>query len=252
MKCLIIAAGRGSRLQGFGPSKPLTPVCGVPLIERVIFNCSQAYIDHFVVVTGYKYEALTTFLRQLEKRAGITIEIIHNDDWQSENGLSVLAAQHSLSEPFLLQMADHLIEPALISRLSEYSLPSDAVALAVDVRKENPLVDLDDVTRVQIEGGLIRKIGKHLDVYNAYDTGLFLCNPVIFDAIQHSHSNSGDASLSGGMRFLIKSGRAYPFDSGSAFWLDVDTSQDHLNAEKSICHNMGAMSPAVNWERNND
>ena len=34
--CLIIAAGHGSRLRDVSPSKPLTPVAGVPLIERVI------------------------------------------------------------------------------------------------------------------------------------------------------------------------------------------------------------------------
>ena len=33
MDALIIAAGYGSRLAELSPSKPLTPVCGVPLIE---------------------------------------------------------------------------------------------------------------------------------------------------------------------------------------------------------------------------
>lgn len=36
MKCLIIAAGQGSRLQSKGESKPLVSLLGVPLIERVI------------------------------------------------------------------------------------------------------------------------------------------------------------------------------------------------------------------------
>ena len=34
-KCLIIAAGKGMRLRSHGDSKPLTPIFGVPLIERV-------------------------------------------------------------------------------------------------------------------------------------------------------------------------------------------------------------------------
>ncbi|RZI39150.1 nucleotidyl transferase, partial [Herbaspirillum sp. HC18] len=33
MDAVIIAAGYGSRLASLSPSKPLTPVCGVPLIE---------------------------------------------------------------------------------------------------------------------------------------------------------------------------------------------------------------------------
>ena len=46
MKCLIIAAGAGSRLGQNGSCKPLTPILGVPLIERVIrsalgFWCRQ-------------------------------------------------------------------------------------------------------------------------------------------------------------------------------------------------------------------
>ena len=36
MNCLIIAAGHGSRLREISPSKPLTPVAGMPLIEQVI------------------------------------------------------------------------------------------------------------------------------------------------------------------------------------------------------------------------
>ena len=36
MNCLIIAAGEGSRLRDVSVSKPLTPVAGVPLIERVL------------------------------------------------------------------------------------------------------------------------------------------------------------------------------------------------------------------------
>jgi len=34
MKCLILAAGRGSRLTAEGDSKPLVTVAGLPLIER--------------------------------------------------------------------------------------------------------------------------------------------------------------------------------------------------------------------------
>jgi GTP:adenosylcobinamide-phosphate guanylyltransferase len=42
MKCLIIAAGKGSRLQNRGECKPLIPVLGVPLIERVIRSAREA------------------------------------------------------------------------------------------------------------------------------------------------------------------------------------------------------------------
>ena len=44
MKCLIIAAGKGSRLWRRGDSKLLISILGVPLIERVIRSAMQAEI----------------------------------------------------------------------------------------------------------------------------------------------------------------------------------------------------------------
>ena len=247
MKCLIIAAGRGSRLVNYGSSKPLVPLCGVPLIERVIYNCMRGGINQFVVVTGYEAKPLTCFLEQLADRADIEITTIHNPEWQSDNGLSVLAAKDLLDTPFLLQMADHLLEPGLIKQLQRATLPQDSVVLAVDYRMDNPLVDLDDVTRVQVEEGKILHIGKHLEVYNAYDTGIFLCTPQLFTALETSSRMLGDATLSGGIRNLTSSGNAFTFDCQSAFWLDVDAPQDYINAEEAINRNLGQMGEPVSW-----
>ena len=52
MKRLIIAAGKGGRLQQTGESKPLIPIFGVPLIERVVRSAQEAGADDFYVVTG--------------------------------------------------------------------------------------------------------------------------------------------------------------------------------------------------------
>jgi len=55
MKALIIAAGKGRRLEGLtkdGP-KPLIKLLGLSLIERVMLTARQAGIDEFVIVTGF-------------------------------------------------------------------------------------------------------------------------------------------------------------------------------------------------------
>jgi len=55
MKVLIIAAGRGSRLNELTDDRPkaLFPVLGRSLIERVILTSKQAGIKEFVFVVGY-------------------------------------------------------------------------------------------------------------------------------------------------------------------------------------------------------
>ena len=54
-KCLILAAGRGSRLASWGVPKPRIRLLGVPLIERVILTAQRAGLSEFTVVTGYDY-----------------------------------------------------------------------------------------------------------------------------------------------------------------------------------------------------
>ena len=68
MKCLIIAAGKGSRLKQQGDSKPLIPILGLPLIERVIRTAMEAGADDFLVVTGYREELVRSFLLSLSDR----------------------------------------------------------------------------------------------------------------------------------------------------------------------------------------
>ena len=101
MQCLIIAAGKGHRLRSKGDSKPLVPLFGIPLIERVIRCALKAGADDFFVVTGYQGEGVRVFLDRLAERLGIGITPIVNEDWEKENGLSVLKARDFLSEPFL-------------------------------------------------------------------------------------------------------------------------------------------------------
>ena len=60
MQCLIIAAGQGRRLREQGDSKPLVPLLGVPLIERVIRAAREAGADAFYVVIGYQGDRLMT------------------------------------------------------------------------------------------------------------------------------------------------------------------------------------------------
>ena len=50
MKCLIIAAGQGSRLRSIADVKPLIPLRNTPLIERVIDSAMEAGADDFYVV----------------------------------------------------------------------------------------------------------------------------------------------------------------------------------------------------------
>ncbi|MEN8261214.1 MAG: CDP-alcohol phosphatidyltransferase family protein [Pseudomonadota bacterium] len=156
-----------------------------------------------------------------------------NDDWEKDNGLSVLKAREHLQDPFLLLMADHLFEPSLVRTLTTLTLTREEIALAVDSDICNPLVDMGDVTRVKMEDGKIRNIGKGLADFNGFDTGIFLCSPAIFKALEQSKEKDGDTTLSGAVQVLAAEGRAKAIPTDD-FWIDVDDPAAFQKAEQAL------------------
>jgi len=243
MKCLIIAAGKGSRLQQRGNSKPLIPLLGIPLIERVIRAALEAGADEFYIVIGYQGEQVRDFLARLAARLAIRITPLVNDHWDKENGVSVLKARDVLHEPFLLLMADHLFDPDLVRPLTMLTLGDGEIALLVDGNTRNPLIDMEDVTRVKVEDGQvehgpmenknIRDIGKGLANFTGFDTGIFLCSPAIFKALEQSQAKDGDTTLSGAVRVLAAEGRAKAIPA-DGFWIDVDDPAAFKKAEQAL------------------
>jgi CDP-L-myo-inositol myo-inositolphosphotransferase len=234
MKCLIIAAGKGSRLRQRGDCKPLVPILGLPLIERVIRAAIEAGADDFFVITGYREELIRPFLADLADRLGIRITAIFNPDWEKENGLSVLKAKAYLQEPFLLLMADHLFDPSIACELMALPLSEGEIALGVDKDTRNSFIDMKDVTRVKTNGGKIIDIGKDLTDFNGFDTGIFWCDPIIFSALERGAKTDGDTTLSAAVKILAADGKAKAFEINKRFWIDVDDPAAFNLAEDAI------------------
>jgi 1L-myo-inositol 1-phosphate cytidylyltransferase len=212
MNCLIIAAGHGSRLRAISPSKPLTPIAGVPLIEHVIRAAAAGGAGPFTVVTGHEAERVETFLATID----LPIETVRVADWDLPNGHSVLAGAGRIDGDYLLTMADHLFDPAIVRAL--IAAPATPLTLAVDRDLAGPLLDMDDATKVETgDGGAIVRIGKTLARYDAIDTGLFRATAALAEAI-----GAGGGSLSEGVQRLADRGEARTLDVTGGFWLDVD------------------------------
>ena len=145
MKCLIVAAGQGTRLRDKGRAKPLIPILGVPLIERVITRARSAGVDEFFVVSGYRGDDCGRSSMLFSAREGIPIAHIVNDRLGSRQRRLVSEARAAFStQPFLLTMCDHLVDPEIFRGLMAAPFEPDTVTLAVDFNIADPLNDLDD------------------------------------------------------------------------------------------------------------
>ncbi|MFQ5846306.1 MAG: NTP transferase domain-containing protein [Candidatus Methylomirabilales bacterium] len=232
-KAVIIAAGRGGRLQEPGRQhwpKPLVRAGGLSLLERTILTIKEAGVTEFLVVIGYRGPEIRQWITA--RNLGVAIEWVENPEWEKQNGLSVLAAEGYLEGPFLLSMSDHLFSDETVRRLIHAPIADGEVILAVD-RKIRAVPDLDDATKVLLRDHHVAAIGKNLADYNAIDTGLFLCTPALFAALRWCQMHT-ECSLSDGIGHLAAQRQVRTLDIGGDFWLDVDTPDALRLAEKSL------------------
>jgi choline kinase len=229
----VLAAGNGDRFRnGSAESKLMQPILGRPLILRTLETAARAGIEAFHLVLGYRAETLRALV---EKHAppGATVTFSYNPHWHLENGVSVLAARDALDgRRFALLMGDHLFEPDVLTRLLRTPVDPGESLLAVDSRPAPPAV-VAEATKVEVSAGRIRAIGKDLRRHDALDTGLFVCDPSLFAALDAAVA-SGDTTLSGGIRRLAERGTMLAVDIGAAEWFDIDTVDDLQTAESRL------------------
>lgn len=214
--------------------KPLHVVGGVPLVERTIRTLAEAGIARVVVVTGFMADAVIAALGALAV-PGVTVEHVHNAEFQKANGISVLVGGAAVGGPFVLSMADHVYVPAIARLVAGCDLAAADLYLATDPRIDDVL-DIDDATKVRTEAGRIVDIGKTIATYDRIDCGVFAVTPCLLDALRAVRAERGDCSLSDGVRRLAEAGRARVADVGDSFWQDVDTPADRAHAERLLAH----------------
>lgn len=233
MEAVILAAGRGSRLQALSACKPLTPLLGTTLLERNLRLAISAGARRVIVVTGYRHEDIRQWKNRLPLRIRKCVELVHNPHWSStENGYSLAQAASHLSGRFLILMADHVYSLELLRALVECD-PQDGAVLAVDRRLGRDGIDPQDATKVRLECGRITALGKNLQRADAYDTGAFLCSTALLPMLDCLRQ-SADTRLSGVMQTLADAGKLLVCDVGHAYWQDVDTPADLSAAREGL------------------
>ena len=235
MKALILAAGQGTRLRTVGDTKPLVQLLGLGLIERVILTAKKSGIKEFCIVVGYHGEKIREHLSD-GKKHGVKIQYVQNDQWTRGNAISILKARDHFKESFVLLMTDHNYDRRILDQLLKTKIGKDECILCVD-RNPKDHLNIDDATKVRTVDHRIETIGKDLTDYNCIDTGIFICNPVIFDALEQSISK-GDEGLSGGIKILAQRHKMRYMPLGDNFWIDIDDKTDRKNAELLICNKL--------------
>lgn len=246
-EAVILMAGTGSRLRRSGRSlpKPLVPILGRPLISYTLDALGKVGIRTLYAVVGCDSDLLLEGLVPLIPRE-IRLQPIHNANWKKQNGVSVLSAAQQVKAPFLLLMGDHLFEQQLLATFVERADPT-LLNLAID-GKIGSIFDLTDAMKVQTQHGYVVAIGKELRIYDAIDTGIFLCPHEIFEYLERAKEN-GDCSLADGVRLMAQNKKVRAVDIGKAWWQDVDNIEMLGHAEEEAARLADSSRCASPYER---
>lgn len=156
MKGVILAAGKGARLNGTAGDKPkcLVEVGGLTLIERQIRTLRAAGIDDIVVVIGCQGDRVRT-------ACGPDITYVDNSRFAETNSLySLWTARALLYEGFVVLNCDVLFHPALLDDL--LATHHDA-ALLLAYREPGQTPYGDEEMKVRVRGGRVLEMSKAMD-----------------------------------------------------------------------------------------
>jgi len=160
MKGIILAAGKGSRLNGTAGDKPkcLVELGGTTLIERQIAVLERAGIDDVVVVVGCQADRVRAV-------CGDAVTYVENSRFAETNSLySLWTARALLYEGFVVLNCDVLFHPALLDDL--LATHHDA-ALLIAYREDGQPSFGDEEMKVKVLGDRVIDISKTMDPADA-------------------------------------------------------------------------------------
>ena len=121
MQAIILAAGMGKRLGELtkNNTKCMVEVGGIRLIERALWILDKKNLSRIVIVVGYQYENLISFVNSLKIHT--PIEYLVNELYDKTNNIFslFLAKEKLIQEDTLLLESDLIFEERLIDLLIE-------------------------------------------------------------------------------------------------------------------------------------
>lgn len=226
MRFGIISAGKGNRLvaEGYRQPKPLVPVNGVPMIERLARIMMRCGAESIAVIVNADNRETAEFVRRLSRELPIDLTV-----------KSTPTPMHSLMElsPYLGQgrfcvttVDTVFAESRFRAMMDEFArTPYDGMmGVTSFVDDEKPLyVDVD-------EGMMIRGFLDEMAHSRFVSAGIYALNASAFDVLEGC-LGSGQTRMRYFQRQLLESGlRLKAFDMGRV--VDVDHADDVAKAQQ--------------------
>jgi CDP-L-myo-inositol myo-inositolphosphotransferase len=213
LRAVVLAAGLGTRMGKLTEEIPkgLLKIAGREIVYRSLKTLESLGVKEFIVITNPKYkEKYEEFL----KREGFNYRIVLNNHPERGNGYSLYLARDYVDGKFAIIMSDHIYEEEFLKEAIKKE------GLIID--REGKYIDADEATKVLVENGRVKDIGKKLKNWDGFDTGFFILTPEIFKYAEEVVKEKELVELSE----IVKRAKLKVSEVSGYFWMDVDTQEE--------------------------
>jgi len=234
MRGVILAAGKGSRLNGTAGDKPkcLVEAGGVTLIARQIHALERAGLDDIVVVVGCQAD-------RVRQACGDRVTYVENSRFAETNSLySLWTARALLLEGFVVLNCDVLFHPALLETL----LASDHdAALLMAYREAGQPAFGDEEMKIKVRAGRVLDMSKTMDPAEADGENLGIVKfgpasaPALVSIMDRLVSEGGTRDWAPrAFREYAQRDVLYAIGTGGRPWIEIDFPEDYTRAVRDV------------------
>lgn len=221
MQAVIMAGGRGTRLMPLTEDlpKPMLPVGGRPLLERIIEQLHEAGIRHVNISTHYKSEKIVDHFGD-GRAFGVDLQYVNEDRPLGTGG--ALGLMSTPSETQLVINGDILTQVDFRAMRDFHQDHGAEMTVAVgryEVQVPYGVVECD--------GARVARLKEKPQVGFLINAGVYLLEPSVYNLIPSGHKfNMTDL-----IHWLLEAGRPVIGFPIREYWLDVGQHGDYAQAE---------------------
>jgi L-glutamine-phosphate cytidylyltransferase len=240
MRGIILAAGKGSRLNGTAGDAPkcLVQAGGLTLIERQIHVLRAAGVDDIAVVVGCQAE-------RVRRVCGQDITYVENRNYAQTNSLySLWMARALLYEGFVVLNCDVLFHPVLLHDLLTARHEN---ALLLAYRETNQPPYGDEEMKVKVRCGRVVEMSKQMDPAEADGENLGIVKfgsrgaAALVDIL--SRIVAGGGLKDWAPRAFSEFAQTYPLHAIGTRglpWIEIDFPEDYQRALRDVLPDIDA------------
>jgi mannose-1-phosphate guanylyltransferase len=179
-----MCGGEGTRLRPltFARPKPSIPILNKPSVVHLIEHLSKEGFNDIVITVGYMAEIIEEQLGD-GRIFGVHIDYVYEKEKLGTAGGVKNAEKFLAGEPFIVVGGDHVMNLNLREMYRFHEMADSLVTiglLSIDDPQEFGIADMDVNNRIQ---RFLEKPGPGEIFSNLASTGIYMCDPEIFDWI---------------------------------------------------------------------